>query len=44
MWICYPETDELSWRPSHEEDASGVDFISFEEPDEWDEPYIKTPM
>ncbi|KAF9779367.1 hypothetical protein IL306_001912 [Fusarium sp. DS 682] len=46
MWIGYPETEELSWRPSGKEDASGVDFISFEEPggDEWDVPYIKIPM
>ncbi|KAF4945846.1 hypothetical protein FGADI_11642 [Fusarium gaditjirri] len=44
MWICYPETDELSWCANKEDDESGVDLISFEGPDELEEPYIKIPM
>ncbi|RKL46174.1 hypothetical protein BFJ72_g3082 [Fusarium proliferatum] len=45
MWIVYPETDEISWC-SHDEDESGVYFVSFEEPDadEWEGQCIKIPM
>ncbi|VTT72053.1 unnamed protein product [Fusarium fujikuroi] len=45
MWIVYPETDEISWR-AHDEDGSGVYFVSFEEPDadEWEGQCIKIPM
>ncbi|KAF5251217.1 hypothetical protein FANTH_3652 [Fusarium anthophilum] len=45
MWISYPETDELiCCGDDDEDDASGVDLVSFEGPDGLKEPYIKIPM
>ncbi|KAG9508108.1 hypothetical protein J7337_001668 [Fusarium musae] len=46
MWIVCSEKDEISWRADEKEDGSGVDLVTFEEPDAKDShgQCIKIPM